>query len=208
MSKQSRTSVNLPTVLCAFALALFAWSGVGPYDRVTWALEVAPVAIGVIVLLFTYNRYPLTRLVYWLLFIHACILMIGGHYSYARVPVGYWVQDLFDLQRNPYDRLGHFAQGFIPAMLIREMLLRTSPLKVGKWLFVLVTCSCLAFSAFYELIEWWAALALEQGAEEFLGTQGDQWDTQWDMFMALVGAITAQLFLSNQHQTQLKVLLK
>ena len=129
--------------------------------------------------------------------------MIGGHYTYAQVPLGFWVQDLFHLGRNHYDRLGHFAQGFVPAMLVREILIRRSPLGPGKWLFFLVVCVCLAFSAFYELIEWWTAVMMGQAADAFLGTQGDPWDTQWDMFLALVGAVTAQLLLARTHDRAL-----
>ena len=156
---------------------------------------------------FTWRSFRLTPLVYRLIFVHALILMLGGHYTYAHVPLGFWLQDLFDFARNPYDRIGHFAQGFIPAMIAREILLRRSPLRPGKWLFFIVSCICLAISAVYEFIEWWAALILGQGAQEFLGTQGDPWDTQWDMFLALVGAVTAQLLLSRVHDRQLARLL-
>jgi putative membrane protein len=154
----------------------------------------------------TYRKFPLTPLLYRLLFVHALILILGGHYTYARVPVGYWFQDLLDLSRNHYDRLGHFAQGFIPAILVREILLRRSPLIRGKWLFFLTVSVCLAFSAFYEFTEWWAAVAGGESAENFLGTQGDIWDTQWDMFLAFVGAITSQLLLSKVHDRQLEKL--
>jgi len=135
--------------------------------------------------------------------VHAIILIVGGHYTYARVPLGFWLQDLFDMARNPYDRIGHFAQGFVPAILTRELLLRTSPLRRGRWLFVLVTSVCLAFSACYELFEWWTAIFTEDGSPEFLGTQGDVWDTQWDMFLALVGAMSAQVLLARVHDRQL-----
>ena len=178
-------------------------SGIGPYDRVTWYLEVAPVMIGIPLLFFTFKRFPLTPLTYRLLAIHALILILGGHYSYARVPLGYWIQDLFDFSRNHYDRIGHLAQGFVPAILAREILLRTSPLKQGKWLFVIVTSIALAFSAFYEMIEWWASIAGGDSAESFLGSQGDIWDTQWDMFLALLGAMSAQLLLSKKHDREL-----
>ena len=181
-------------------------SGVGPYDRFTWWLEVAPILIGAPLLVATYRRFPLTNLTYTLLAIHALILMVGGHYTYARVPLGFWAQEAFGLARNHYDRLGHFAQGFVPAILAREILLRTSPLVPGRWLFVLVTALCLAFSACYELIEWWTALAGGESADAFLGTQGDVWDTQSDMFMALIGAITAQLALGAVHDRALKAL--
>lgn len=166
-------------------------------------LEIFPILIGAPILLATYRRFPLTPLVYTLLAIHAVILMVGGHYTYARVPLGFWAEEFFGLSRNHYDRLGHFAQGFVPAMLVRELLLRTSPLRRGRWLFVLVTAVCLAFSACYAFIEWWAALAGGASANAFLGTQGDVWDTQWDMFFALIGAVTAQLALGRVHDRAL-----
>ena len=193
--------------LAVLALIALIVSGIGPTDRGTWWLEVAPVLIAAPLLWYTWRPFRLTPLVYRLIFVHALILMVGGHYTYAHVPFGFWLQDLFDLARNPYDRIGHFAQGFIPAMIVREILLRRSPLKPGKWTFFIVCCICLAISACYEFIEWWAALILGQGAQEFLGTQGDPWDTQWDMFMALVGAIAAQLLLSGIHDRQLARLL-
>jgi putative membrane protein len=189
--------------LAVLALIALVVSGIGPNDRGTWWLEVAPVLIAAPLLWCTWRRFRLTPLVYRLIFVHALILMVGGHYTYADVPLGFWLQDIFDLARNPYDRIGHFAQGFIPAMIVREILLRRSPLRPGKWTFFIVCCICLAISACYEFIEWWAALILGQGAQEFLGTQGDPWDTQWDMFMALAGAIAAQLLLSGIHDRQL-----
>jgi putative membrane protein len=189
--------------LAVLAVVALVVSGIGPTDRGTWWLEVAPVLIALPLLWFTWRPFRFTPLVYRLIFVHALILMLGGHYTYAHVPLGFWLQDLFDFARNPYDRIGHFAQGFIPAMIVREILLRRSPLRTGKWLFFIVSCICLAISAVYEFIEWWAALILGQGAQEFLGTQGDPWDTQWDMFMALVGAIAAQLLLSRIHDRQL-----
>lgn len=192
-----------PWVLLALVAVALVWSGIGPYERGTWLLEVAPVLIGVPVLLATGGRFPLTPLLYRLIFLHALILILGGHYTYARVPLGFWLQDLLELSRNHYDRLGHLAQGFVPAILAREVLLRTSPLGPGRWLFALVTSVCLAFSAFYELIEWWAAAIGGEEAESFLGTQGDVWDTQWDMFLALIGALAAQLLLSRLHDRQL-----
>ncbi len=178
-------------------------SGLGPTDRLTWMLEVAPVVIGLALLIPTYAHFPLTALVYRLLFLHGIILMIGGHYTYAQVPAGFWFQDLFDLSRNHYDRLGHIAQGFVPAMLVREILIRRSPLAGSRWLSFLVTCVCLAFSAFYEMLEWWIAVSSADDAVAFLATQGDPWDTQWDMFLALMGAITAQLLLAGMHDGQL-----
>lgn len=192
-----------PFFLFGVAAVLLVISGIGPTDRLTWVLEVAPVAVGIPVLIATWQRWPLTPLLYRLLFLHACILMLGGHYTYAQVPPGFWVQDWLDLSRNHYDRLGHVAQGFIPAILMREILSRWSPLKGSAWLPILVVCVALAFSAFYEFIEWWGALILGADADAFLATQGDVWDTQWDMFLALCGAIAALLLLSRLHDRQL-----
>ena len=163
----------------------------------------AGVLLGVPILVRTYTRFPLTPLVYRLLFAHAAILMVGGHYSYAEVPLGFWMQRALGLARNDYDRIGHVAQGFVPAIVAREVLLRRSVLSRGGWLFFLVTSVCLAFSAFYELVEWWSALAMGEAAKDFLGTQGDPWDTQADMFSALVGAVAAQLVLGRLHDRQL-----
>jgi putative membrane protein len=193
------TSSREPLVLLALAGLVLIVSGIRPFDRVTWWLEVAPVLIGAPLLVATFSRFRLSPLLYRLLFLHAVILMVGGHYSYARVPVGFWAQDWLDLSRNHYDRLGHLVQGFIPAILAREILIRLSPLRRGRWLCVLVICMCLAFSAFYELLEWWAALIGGAASESFLGTQGDVWDTQWDMFLALFGAISALLLLARVH---------
>ena len=191
------------SVLSVLTLAALFASGVNPYDRLTWVLETLPVMIALPLLLLTHPRFPLSPLVVRLLFVHGLILMLGGHYTYARVPVGFWVQEAFDLARNHYDRLGHLAQGFIPAMLAREILLKQTPLRPGGWLFFLTTSVILAFSACYEFIEWWAALAIGADADAFLATQGDVWDTQWDMFLALVGAMTAQLLLARAHDRQL-----
>jgi len=197
-----------PVVLLGVAGVVLLISGIGPYDRTTWWLEIFPILLGVPVLVATHRRLPLTPLAYRLLFVHALILMLGGHYTYARVPLGFWVQDLLDLGRNHYDRLGHLAQGFIPAIVAREILLRRSPLRPGKWTFFLVAAVCLAISACYEFLEWWAALAGGEAADAFLGTQGDVWDTQWDMFLALTGAVTAQLVLSRRHDRELAGLLE
>lgn len=188
-----------PLWLLGVAAAGVVTSGIAPYDRATWWMEVAPVLIGAPILLATHRRFPLTRLLYRLLCLHALILCLGAHYTYARVPLGDWAREAFHLTRNHYDRLGHFAQGFIPAITAREVLLRTSPLRPGRWLFFLVCCVCLATSAVYELVEWWAALLGGESAAAFLGTQGDQWDTQWDMFLALGGAVLAQLVLGRPH---------
>jgi putative membrane protein len=192
-----------PAILLVVAIVLLALSRVGASEPGTWILEVAPIFLIAPILVLTARRFPLTPLVYRLLFVHALILMVGGHYTYAKVPLGFWAQDVFGLARNHYDRLGHLAQGFVPAMLAREVLLRRSPLERGKWLAFLVICVCLALSATYELIEWLAAVLGGSAADAFLGTQGDVWDTQWDMFMALVGATSALLLLSRLHDRQL-----
>jgi putative membrane protein len=189
-------------LLAAIATVLIL-SGIAPRDRLTWVLEVSPVLIALPILLATYRSFPLTPLLYRLLALHALILMVGGHYTYAEVPVGFWVRDALGLARNHYDRLGHFAQGFVPAIIAREILLRRTPLQRGGWLFFIVVSVCLAISASYELIEWWSAVILGQGADAFLGTQGDPWDTQWDMFLALVGSIVAQLALARVHDREL-----
>jgi putative membrane protein len=189
--------------LLGIVLAVLVWSGIEPHDRFTWFLEVAPVLIGLPIVIATGRRFPLTPLLYTLLTIHAVILMVGGKYTYAEVPAGFWVQDLLGLERNHYDRLGHFAQGFVPAILAREILWRRSPLRGSRWLGFVVVSICLAFSAFYELIEWWTAAASGEAADAFLGTQGDPWDTQWDMFLALLGALSALLLLRRVHDRQL-----
>ena len=194
---------KLGWTLVLLVSALLAWSAWQPKDRLTWWMEVAPVLIAAPILFATRRRFPLTSLLCVLIALHAAILIVGGHYTYAEVPAGFWVRDALGWERNPYDRLGHFAQGFVPAMVAREILLRRTPLRRGGWLFFLVTCVCLAVSACYEFIEWWAALATGEGATAFLGTQGDVWDTQWDMFMALVGALSAQLLLGREHDRQL-----
>jgi putative membrane protein len=187
-------------------LLVLAWSAIHPHDRFTWFLEVAPVLVALPLLYVTHHRFPLTRLTYVLLTVHAIILMVGGKYTYAEVPLGYWLQDALGFSRNHYDRIGHFAQGFVPAILAREILVRTSPLRGSRWLPFVVVSVCLAFSAFYELIEFWTALATGGAAEAFLGTQGDVWDTQWDMMMALIGAGAALLLLSKVHDRQLAAL--
>ncbi|MBK7715540.1 MAG: DUF2238 domain-containing protein [Gemmatimonadetes bacterium] len=192
--------------LLALVLGVLAWSGLAPHDRFTWFLEVAPVLVGLPLVLLTARRFPLTPLAYTLLALHACILMVGGKYTYAEVPLGFWVRDALGWTRNHYDRLGHLAQGFIPALVAREVMLRTSPLRPGKWLFFLVLCVALALSATYELIEWWTAAGTGEAADAFLGTQGDVWDTQWDMMLAGIGAILSQLLLSRWHDRQLRAL--
>ena len=196
-----------PLLLLAVGLSLLAVSGIHPKDRYTWFLEVVPILAAVPVLLLTARRFPLTRLAYRLILLHAIVLMIGGHYTYAEVPIGFWVRDLLGLARNHYDRLGHFVQGFVPAVLVREVLRRRLGLPAGRWLFFLVTCVCLAISATYELFEWLMAVLSGSAAMAFLGTQGDVWDTQWDMFIALVGAVTSQLVLARRHDREIAELL-
>ncbi|MGH8308791.1 MAG: DUF2238 domain-containing protein [Steroidobacteraceae bacterium] len=179
-------------------------SGIEPRDRLTWWLEVLPVVIALPLLAWTRDRFPLTWLAYTLIAVHAAILMLGGHYTYAEVPAGFWVRDAFDLSRNHYDRLGHFAQGFVPAIIAREILLRRTPLVRGAWLAFLVVATCLAISATYEFVEWWGALIIGADANAFLATQGDVWDTQWDMFLATIGAISALALLSRVHDRALR----
>ena len=189
-----------------FVLVALVLSGIAPYDRVTWLLETAPVLMALPFLLATYRSFPLTSLLYVLIGVHALVLILGGAYTYARAPLGFWLQDLFALSRNPYDKIGHFMQGLVPAMLAREVLLRGGYLSSRQMAGFLSVCVAMAISAFYELIEWWTALALGQGADEFLGTQGDPWDTQSDMFFAMVGAIVALSALSWLHDRQMAAL--
>jgi putative membrane protein len=188
-------------------LALLCISGIKPFDRITWVMEVLPAVVVLPVLWFTHARFPLTKLLYALIFVHAVVLIVGGAYTYARVPLGFELQQLFDLSRNPYDKIGHFMQGFVPALAAREILIRGKYVRGNRMLAFLVVCVVLAISAGYEFIEWAAALALGQGADEFLGTQGDVWDTQSDMFCALLGALNTLLLLSRLHDRQLKALL-
>ncbi|BEO83353.1 DUF2238 domain-containing protein [uncultured Serratia sp.] len=199
----SRTPLLL-SVITLLLLAALIHSGISPYDRATWLMEVAPVLIVLPLLWLTHRRYPLTPLLYTLIFFHALILIFGGMYSYARVPLGFEVQQWLDLGRNPYDKLGHFFQGLVPALAAREILLRGGYVQGRKMLCFVVCCIALAISAVYELIEWWAALALGQGADEFLGTQGDPWDTQSDMFCALLGAIAGQWLFGGWQDRQLR----
>jgi len=189
-----------------FVLVALVVSGIAPYDRATWWMEVSPVIIAAPILIATHRRFPLTGLLYVLICLHALVLIIGGTHTYARVPLGFVLQDLFDLERNPYDRIGHFMQGFVPAMIAREILLRGGFVSGRKMLAFLSGCVALAVSAFYELIEWSAALAFGQGAEEFLGTQGDPWDTQADMFLAMLGAAAALTLLSRIQDRQIQAL--
>lgn len=194
---------RLPAALALAVIAALVVSGIAPHDRLTWFMEVAPV-LGVLPLLAaTRKRFPLTDLLYGLIALHALVLILGGAYTYARVPLGFWLQDLLHFERNPYDRIGHFMQGFVPALAAREILLRGGHVAGRRMAAFLCVSVALAVSATYELVEWWAAVALGQGADEFLGTQGDPWDTQWDMFMALVGACAAMVFLSRLHDSRL-----
>ena len=194
---------TLHCILALIVLLALALSGIAPYDRATWLLEVAPVLIAFPLLLWTYQRFALTRLLYVIIALHALVLILGGAYTYARVPPGFWVQDLFELSRNPYDKLGHFIQGVTPALLAREILSRRGFVVPSKMLGFLAICVALAFSAFYELIEWWVALLAGQGAEDFLGTQGDPWDTQSDMLMALLGALLSVIALAGLQDRQI-----
>jgi|ERR1051325_2682848 putative membrane protein len=192
-------------LLAAFA-AVFVWSLIRPHDYFTWLLEVFPAIIGIVLVIAARKRFPLTPLLLTLLTLHAIILMIGGHYTYAEVPLGFWVQRALGLARNDYDRLGHFAQGFVPAILAREILIRRNVVRGRGWLFTIVVAICLAFSALYELLEWSVSIATGSKGDAFLGTQGDVWDTQKDMATALAGAIIAQLTLARPHDRQVAAL--
>ena len=194
---------RLPVLLLGLVGVALVASGVAPFDRATWWMEVAPVIILAPLLVVSHRGFPLTRLLQLLIAAHALVLIVGGAWTYARVPFGFWLQDVMGLERNPYDRIGHFMQGFVPALAAREILLRRAVVRGRGWLFFIVSCICLAISAVYELVEWGAAVAMGQGAEAFLGTQGDPWDTQSDMAMALVGAVCAQLALGRWHDRQL-----
>ncbi len=194
---------TLPIVLLVIVLAVLTWSGIAPHDRFTWILEVAPALIALPILIFTYRRFRFTTLVYVLIAVHAMILMVGGKYTYAEVPLGFWMEHWFGFVRNNYDRIGHFAQGFVPAMVARELFIRTGAVRRSDWLPFIVVCFCLALSASYELVEWITAELTGTAADAFLGTQGDVWDTQWDMCFALIGAVTALLLLSRIHNRQL-----
>ncbi len=201
-------SQKLMLCCAAFILMLILIiSGIHPFDRGTWVMEVLPVLVVLPILFATYSRFPLTNLLYSLIFLHAIVLIVGGAYTYARVPLGFEIAQWFSLDRNPYDKIGHFMQGFVPAIAAREILIRHQILAKGKMLSFIVICIVLAISATYELIEWAAALALGQGAQEFLGTQGYEWDTQSDMFFALIGVITALLLLSKWHDRQIAKLM-
>lgn len=200
MTTTDRRALAALTLLWVAGLILSGWH---PSDRATWWMEVAPVWIALPVLWWTHRRFPLTPLALGLIAAHGVILMVGGAYSYAQVPAGFVVQDWLHLARNPYDRIGHFAQGFVPAIVVRELLVRGGGIARGRLLAVLVLACCLAISAGYELIEFGAAIGLEQGADAFLGTQGDPWDTQWDMLTCLIGAAAALLLLTRVHDAQI-----
>lgn len=199
---QSRFFIVLLTIF----FAVLVWSAIQPHDGFTWFLEVLPVIVGLPVLFYTYQQFPLSRLLYVFILIHAIILMIGGHYTYAEVPAFDWLRDAYSLDRNYYDRVGHFAQGFVPALIAREILIRKFVVNQPRWLFFIVCCIALSVSAFYELIEWWVAVGTGEAAEAFLGTQGDVWDTQWDMFIAFVGAMVAQIFFKKWHNQSMGML--
>jgi putative membrane protein len=192
-----------PAVLLGIGVVALIVSAVGAASIGTWFLEVLAALIAGVVLVVTYRRFPLTPLAYRLILVHAIVLMIGGHWTYAEVPAGDWVREALGLERNPYDRLGHIAQGFIPAVVAREVLLRRTPLRPGRWLFALTICVVMAVSATWELFEWLAAVVGGSSADDFLGTQGDVWDTQWDMFLAGCGAVTSLLLLTRLHDRQL-----
>ena len=193
----------LPRTLLALFAIVFIWSAVRPHDYFTWCLEVFPAVIGLVLLIATRKTFPLTPLVYTLLCLHAMILCVGGHYTYADVPIGNWARDAFGLARNHYDRLGHFAQGFVPAMLSREILIRRNVVRGRGWTYFIVVAICLAVSAAYELLEWSVSAATGSKGDAFLGTQGDVWDTQKDMLLALIGALTAPPLLSRMHDRQM-----
>ncbi|MDO8385733.1 MAG: DUF2238 domain-containing protein [Polaromonas sp.] len=202
------TRDTLLLVLGVVVLAALVASGITPYERGTWVLEVLPVLLALPVLALTRKRFPLSTLLYILIALHMLVLVLGGAYTYARVPLGFWLQDLMGLGRNPYDKIGHFMQGLVPAMVAREILLRGAYLSSRRMAGFLSVCVAMAISAVYELIEWWAALALGQGADEFLGTQGDIWDTQSDMFLALIGATVAVMLLARWQDRQMAALPK
>jgi len=197
---------RFPAVLLAAVLAVLVWSCIAPFDRLTWLLEVAPAIAGLAILLWTRRRLPLTPLVYTLIALHMVILCVGGKYTYALVPIGNWFRDTFELSRNHYDRLGHFAQGFVPAMIAREIFLRLKVVPSTRWRTFFIVCVCLAISAVYELIEWVVALVSGAASDAFLGTQGDPWDTQTDMALAFLGAVSALVLLSRWHDRQLAAL--
>jgi len=201
-----QTKSHIYILLLTALSIVFVWSAIAPFERFTWWLEISPILIALPIVFTTYKKLEFTNLAYFLMLVHAIILLIGGHYTYAEVPLFNWLRDTFDLSRNYYDRVGHFAQGFVPAIIAREILIKKSPLDLGFWLFFITCCICLSISAIYEFIEWWIAVYEGGAADAFLGTQGDVWDTQWDMFCALIGSITAQLLLADMHDRQIQEL--
>lgn len=185
-------------------LAVTIWSAIDSFDPVLWVLEAGICVVGVAILIFTYKRFPLTGITYFFILLHAIVLLVGAHYSYAKVPLFDWLAQVFEMERNNYDKAGHFMQGFVPAFIAREIIVRLEIVKRKGWIIFLVICICLAISAFYELIEWWVALLSDTGAEDFLGTQGYEWDTQSDMFLAMIGAICMLLLFSKIQDKQIK----
>jgi putative membrane protein len=194
-------------ILISTLSIVFVWSAIAPLERLTWWLEIFPILIALPILFLSYKNLQFTRLAYCLMVVHSIILLIGGHYTYAEVPLFNWLKDTLELSRNYYDRVGHLVQGFVPAIIAREILLKKSPLVTGRWLFFIVCCICLSISVMYEFIEWWTAVFEGGAADAFLGTQGDVWDTQWDMFCALIGSIAAQLLLAKMHDKQMQAML-
>jgi len=208
MSELTSNNVKSSHVwLLSVFLVVTTWSAIAPFDYTIWLLEIFPALIGVILLIATFHRFRFTTFTYTAILLHCTILAVGAHYTYGDMPLFEWIQQQFDLSRNHYDRFGHIAQGFFPAIVARETLIRLSPFKSGRWLFFVVTSICLAISALYEILEWWIAILTESSAELFLATQGDVWDTQWDMFLALLGAIAAQLIFANYHDRKIKGIL-
>ena len=198
LSREKSLFLAMPVLLLILTL-----SAIHPYDRTTWFMEVAPIFIALPIMIATFRRFPLSTMLYVLIFIHAMVLIAGGHYTYARVPLGFWIEHAFSLSRNPYDKIGHFMQGFVPFLVTREILLRNGFLASRRMAAFLSVCVVMAISAWYELVEWWSALALGQGADEFLGTQGDPWDTQSDMMFAFIGAMTALVIMTRWHDRQM-----
>ena len=202
--KQITKDRFLHAFLLLSLIAVFVWSLIRPFHLFSWFSAVLPVVVGVPILVLSYNRFRFTNFTYLLMWIHTVILLVGGHYTYARMPLFNWIRDAFELSRNHYDRIGHFAQGFVPAIIAREILIRKSPVKTGKWLFFIVLSFCVALSASWELYEWLMALVTGTPADIFLATQGDVWDTQWDMFLALTGAVSSLIIFGRLHDKHLQ----
>ncbi len=205
-NNQDGTDLRLPIGLAAALLPVLIWSWIAPHERLTWWMEALPILIAVPLLALTIQRFPLTPLLYCLIWVHCVILLVGAHYTYALVPIGDWARDSLGLSRNPYDRLGHLVQGLVPALVARELLIRLTPLRPGAWLFSIVTLSTLGISAGYELIEWLSVEILDGDAESFLGQQGDVWDAQKDMAIALIGAIIGQFMFAKHQDRAIKIL--